>query len=80
MADTLSRAEQDAILYPVAEASAMLRLWWFHEIVHERAEMLRIRRGLRLDDKSLDHAIAYGAHKHPWQSAPDKDRARTAVS
>jgi hypothetical protein len=31
-------------------------------------DYLSFRAALRLDDKRLDHAIAYGAHKQPWQS------------
>jgi hypothetical protein len=34
-----------------------------------------LRESLRLDDPVLDDLIRQGAHRQPWHSAPDRDRA-----
>ena len=66
----LTRDEQDEILVPVVVAYHVVG-WEFGDGSYRpdlMAEVNSFRAALRLDDKSLDLAIAYGAHRNPWRS------------
>lgn len=66
----LTRDEQDAILVPITVAYREVHREMFgsYPPASEGTNDELLRAALRLDDKSLDHAIAWSAHKHPWQS------------
>lgn len=63
MSTELTRIEQDLILAGVVAITRPLACR--HA---PRTTVPDLRAALRLDDKSLDHAIAWGAHKQPWSS------------
>ena len=63
----MTRLEQDLILAGVVASTRHVAC------PHApRITVPDLRAALRLDDKRLDLAIAYGAHKQPWQSVPDR--------
>lgn len=65
----MTRAEQFNILYPIALAyqTVAMELGEFPDSADGHG-VSSFRAALRLDDKSLDLAIAFGAHKLPWES------------
>lgn len=74
--EKLSRAKQDGILLEcVVSARIQARRMRWRPDTTVSEDIAGVRAALRVDDPVLDDLIVRGAHRGPWRSPTDKERA-----